>query len=270
MRKITLTAAVVATGLLATAGPASAIRYGELDDGEHPYVGLMVAYDIDDSGTYVPLWRCSGSMIDEDTFLTAGHCTDGADAVAIWFDEDLRDAAAVGYPDFDQADATGTPYAHPEYDDGAFYLHDVGVVELDEAYPLDTYGALPEEGILDEAVAGTGTPYALEVVGYGLQKRWPDQTGKSAALRLKMKADVSLINNDRILGNRGAGDYIVVSNNANGGLCSGDSGGPTLIRDTDTIVGVNSFVVNGNCAGLAGIYRIDQPDDLTWISGFLD
>lgn len=144
MRKSTLLAATAGLALVAgTAGPAAAIKYGEPDNGKHPYVGLMVAYVEDPTGALQPAWRCTGTQMDADTFLTAGHCTFGADAVAIWFGEDLTDAAAVGYPDFDSADATGTPFTNPDYDDAAFYLHDVGVVQLDSPVDFDKYGTLP-------------------------------------------------------------------------------------------------------------------------------
>lgn len=55
---------------------------------------------------------------------------------------------------------------------------------------------------------------------------------------------------------------------AHGGTCFGDSGGPMLLGDSDVIVGVNSFGLNGNCAGVGGAYRIDQADDLAFIGSF--
>src|SRR5690554_4298110 len=102
MRMRTLIAGAAGlAAVAATAAPASAIKWGEPDDGEHPYVGLMVAYttqdiDTDDDGEgddtgLVAAWRCSGTQMDENTFLTAGHCTYGAEAVAIWYGDDLRD-----------------------------------------------------------------------------------------------------------------------------------------------------------------------------------
>ena len=57
--------------LLTTAAPASAITYGQLDNGEHPYVGFMIWFDPTDPGWF----SCSGTLLDSTTFLTAGHCT---------------------------------------------------------------------------------------------------------------------------------------------------------------------------------------------------
>jgi hypothetical protein len=50
-----------------------------------------------------------------------------------------------------------------------------------------------------------------------------------------------------------------------GGTCFGDSGGPILYDDTDVILGVNSFVINNQWAGVGFAYRIDQADVLAWI-----
>jgi hypothetical protein len=51
-----------------------------------------------------------------------------------------------------------------------------------------------------------------------------------------------------------------------GGICFGDSGGPTFVKGTNVIVAVNSFVLSPNCTGAAGGYRVDQPDDLEWLA----
>ena len=65
-----------------------------------------------------------------------------------------------------------------------------------------------------------------------------------------------------------AGFNIQLSTNpgkGRGGSCFGDSGGPILYDATDIILGVNSFVVNGQCAGVGFAYRTDQEDVLAWI-----
>src|SRR5918995_4060868 len=88
--------------MLVVASPASSVQYGEPDvNNEYPWVGLMVAYDED----WNPLWRCSGSLLSRDLFLTAAHCVEEPAAhIAIWFDYDLTAATHPAYPDPDDAD----------------------------------------------------------------------------------------------------------------------------------------------------------------------
>ena len=76
-----------ATALLASlAVPAAGITNGQPDDGEHPYVSLVV-FDVEGN----PSHRCSASLLTPTVVLTAGHCTEGTSAARIWFDEDVQD-----------------------------------------------------------------------------------------------------------------------------------------------------------------------------------
>ena len=71
-------AAAAVTALTAMTASAGAITKNYQEDNVHDFVGLMVA--LDDQGEF--LWRCSGSLLDATTFLTAGHCTDAPAAGA--------------------------------------------------------------------------------------------------------------------------------------------------------------------------------------------
>ncbi|WP_127473477.1 S1 family peptidase [Microbacterium sulfonylureivorans] len=263
MRHKALAAVVAALALIGlSAAPAQAITDGVPDGDGHPEVGLMVAF-VDGA----PAWRCSGTLISPTVYLTAGHCTSGADHVELWFDDDVRDAAAHGYPF--TGEVSGTPYAHPQYDDAAFYLYDLGVVVLDEAVELDRYGALPALNQLD-ALAKTGKKAAtFTAVGYGLQKSFPDAASwKDEAVRLRMVSTPKL--NQINTGFTGDGSLLLSNNAHTGGTCSGDSGGPNFLGSTNVIAGVTSFGLNSACAGTGGVYRVDRADDLDWVATFLD
>src|SRR6266508_2644428 len=108
MKRLRLALIGIVAMLLATAAPAAAITYGEPDNGEHPYVGLVVFYDA--NGT--PLHRCSGTLLSAKVFLTAGHCTSGTASAQVWFDENV---VAPPYPF--EGGVTGTPFTHPGFDD---------------------------------------------------------------------------------------------------------------------------------------------------------
>lgn len=264
---LVLAAAVV---LLLTAIPAMAITNGEPDNGRHPFVGLMVADDADGN----PLWRCSGALISPTVFLTAGHCTESPAASAtIWFSEDVEATPGFGTPagyPF-EGDVDGTTHTHPSYDPAAFYLFDLGVVVLDEPVAMAEYGQLPELGVLD-GITGAEKKGALTAVGYGLQEINPNRL--TAELD-RLLASLDLINTKGVFGvPRGtsikvSGSGVGGDGSDSGGTCFGDSGGPQFLADTNVVVAVTSFGLNGNCAGTGGGYRVDQADDLEWLDTFL-
>ncbi len=98
MKKTIFVLGIVAVMLIATVGSAFAITNGQPDGDAHPYVGLLVFDAPDpDTGVVGPAWRCSGSLIAPNVVLTAGHCTDGAVAARVWFDEDVT-YDAVPFP----------------------------------------------------------------------------------------------------------------------------------------------------------------------------
>jgi hypothetical protein len=261
MKKVTIALLLTLTLVLSTIGVASAVTDGELDEEGHPYVGLMVAQD--ENGN--PLWRCSGTLLSETLFLTAGHCTEAPAAhVEIWFDSDVESGIpANGYPN--TGDAGGTPYTHPQYDPNAFFLYDLGVVVLDQPYNPGSFGALPDLDQLDGLKTQRGRQdVTFTAVGYGLQESFPDAASwKENNQRVRMVARPHLIQiNGGIVG-----DYsLLLSNNTNtGGTCFGDSGGPNFIGDSNVVAGVTSFGLNGTCGGTGGVYRVDRADDLDWL-----
>jgi len=260
--------AAAALTLLA-APPATAITYGQPDNGEHPYVGIMVANDADGN----PLWRCSGTLVSPTVYLTAGHCTDGAATATIWFEEDLqslRETGGTAYPFPDDLSVSGTAYTHPDYDDTAFFRNDLGVVVLDEPVSMPRYGAIPELGYFDKFFVKRGQNKQLfTAVGYGLQRNMPDQTGLTQADLVRLKATLKIINQDAAFGEKKAGNSVLFTNNAaTGGTCNGDSGGPIFVQGTNVVAAVTSFGMNARCAGTGGGYRVDTQDDLDWLATF--
>jgi len=247
--------------LLGAVPPVQAVSDGDLDGNGHPYVGLMVAQDA--SGK--PLWRCSGTLLSPWLFLTAGHCTESAVHVEIWFAADVESGIpANGYPY--TGDVGGTPQTHPQYDPNAFYRYDLGVVVLNNPVVMSNYGVLPEPDVLDKLARQRGKQdVTFTAVGYGMQASFPDAAyWKDRADRIRMVAYPRLIQIN-VPGYTGDYSLLLSNNHATGGTCFGDSGGPNFIGKSNVIGGVTSYGKNGNCAGTGGVYRVDRADDLGWL-----
>jgi hypothetical protein len=265
MKKVTIALLLTLMLVFSTFGAASAVTDGELDGEGHPYVGLMVAQDADGN----PLWRCSGTLLSDTLFLTAGHCTEAPAAhVEIWFDADVESGIpANGYPF--TGDVGGTPHTHPDYDPNAFFLRDVGVVVLDTSFPSPNgvYGVLPTLDQLDALKTKRGLQdVTFTAVGYGLQQINPVFI---QADRVRMVATPHLIQIN-VPGFVGDFSLLLSNNHSTGGTCFGDSGGPNFLGDSNVVAGVTSFGINGNCAGTGGVFRMDRSWSLDWVSSFLD
>jgi Trypsin len=275
-RTVTLLALLLGLVLVA-ASPAGAVTGNFQKDFEHEYVGLIVFYDA--NGEF--LWRCSGSLLTDRVFLTAGHCTDqnaeeSPVSARIYFEQDAgaHYDPALGYDPVTGYPLYGGITAHTLYDYGFDDFagfpnnRDIGLVILDApvqtVYPnIDTYASLAAPGSLDRLATRRGQQeVTFTISGYGVSLVNPVRT---VSYRERLMATTELVNlrsaltggfNLQLTANPGGGK---------GGTCFGDSGGPILYDATDVIVAVNSFVLNGNCAGVAFAYRTDQQAVIDWI-----
>ena len=268
MKKISRLVLLAAFLSLGVVGIASAITDGSLDGGGHPHVGLLI-FDVDGS----PAFRCSGTLLSPTVLLTAGHCTDGASGGRVWFEADIQsNQVALGYP---FGGATSVEFCgiatHPQFGEGSFVRHDVGVVTLCAPVDRSTYGVLPAENQLDALKTKRGTQdVTFTAVGYGGQKSFPDAASfHNSFLKIRMVAYPKL-NQINVPGF--TGDFsMLLSNNAHtGGTCFGDSGGPNFLGSTNIVAGVTSFGINGNCAGTGGVFRMDRKNVLDFVNSFLN
>ena len=273
MRKIAIASVIGLAFVLGMVNNVMAITNGQPDGNEHPYVGLVV-FDVYDpeQDMNVPAWRCSCSLLTPTIVLTAGHCTDGAVAARVYFDEVVQ-----GNPEYPYSGVTsydGIPNTNPDFCIGCgnglpgFGYRDIGVVVLTEPVPVGVvgeYAELPDPGLVDTLK----NKAPIDLVGYGVQwqeRGTPPHLWKGEKIRLNAPSDLvsgKFVHSDefiRIALNPGGGS---------GGTCFGDSGGPNLLGGTNTVLAVNSYVTNYNCAGVGYSSRVDIPEVLVWIEDFM-
>jgi hypothetical protein len=259
---------------------ASAITWGELDNGAHPNVGAIVIIHDPYPETTEPRIMCSGSLIHERIFLTAGHCTSPIARVVAAGTYTLNDFR-VSFADNALDPATwlelATVATHPGYRStpdsaGGGPMIDVGLVILKDPVTGIEPVAIAAEGLLDRLkkdskLRDNGDAASFTSAGYGTTLAWPPSEIISPD-GLRRHADSSY----RALFKH----WLAMSQNQaldNGGTGYGDSGGPTFWINPATgekiLVAITSrgdipTVSTGVC------FRIDIPESLDFIQEIRD
>jgi Trypsin len=260
MRKHLFISVTTVMILLFTITNTKAITFGQPDGNGHPQVGLLLG-DFLGNGTPIP--HCSGTLIAQSVFLTAGHCTKAftdAGVTNVWvtfdpvFDPDASPLIpAVGFA------------THPNFNSNTLF-NDVGVVLLSQPVQGVTFGTLPTLNLLDQMKAdGTLQNQTFVNVGYGATavfKGMPPLLNFDGVRRFSLSPFSSLTQNWlHLLGNNDATNE--------GGTCSGDSGGPHFLGDTLLIVSVTSWG-DGVCRSLSMSQRLDTQSVRDFLSGYVD
>lgn len=246
--------------LLVTSSRAGAITYGTVDtNNTYSNAGTFVVQSPE--GEVFPF--CSGTLIAQNVFLTASHCT-------LYFENVLAPDGYTAYVSFDLSipwgeltNSTTTLYAisdvvtNPNYSQAQKDPGDLGVLILESDVEGVTPATLPPCGLLDQLVARNGLKGAVfTAVGYGIQNRVvgggnPFFQDLNPIPRMYALSTFNALNPG----------YLRLSQNpatGNGGACYGDSGGPIFLMVEDqTLLVAITITGDAVCRATNVVYRLD-------------
>ncbi len=245
-RLIVLTVMLTA---LTAATPAAAITNGQPDDNAHPNVGGLVSPTQYPDGTWL---YCSGTLISETVFLTAAHCGEDGERVAVTFDTAYQAGDSVYY---------GTFHADDSYPGPASDSHDIAVVVLDAPIPGITPAELPTANSLSRLPRDQ----TFTSVGYGAYEVTNGPGGHQFLyddVRMNATGTLNATNKTwlRISMNPSTG---------NGGTCYGDSGGPNFLG-TSQIVAAITITGDAVCRATNVVYRLDTESAREFLGQYVD
>lgn len=300
MRRIALTTLAAGTVAALVAGPAAAISsYNSVPAPERTEVGaFVVLYDRDGDGLidrFRPL--CSGTMVDDDTFLTAAHCNVGwfdTDRFFVSLEQDFAGLSAAydathpaltdpaGLEDHLEAKADhflaqgwvveGDVESDPAFPGNNADSHDIGVVDFADrdVTPADTWAftpaTLPTAGQLSALGSRALDAATWWAVGYGTQeaRRGPGgHVHPSGGVRLKAMLDFDALN---------AAWVRLAMNEARGlgGACYGDSGGPNFVElDGGLLLAATTITGDVPCYATNVAYRLDTASARAFLDDFV-
>jgi len=287
LRRTALCAATAAACAFALSAPALAINtYNARPAPERTEVGSLVAQydrDGDPSTPDAVRWVCSGTMISDNVFLTAAHCTtDWPEGTRLGVSlaqntQDEIDAAAKSASSpgelFNEVAAEGTPHSDPAYPGPASNPHDIAVLTFDSqgVSKLHEWGAyrpatLPTEGQLTKMRPRARNAVDYLVVGYGTSEAVRGPGGhQHPGGGSRMEAPVGF--------NSLTKSWLKLDMHAqhgNGGACYGDSGGPNFgLIDGQLVLLGTTITGDTPCYATNVTYRMDTPSARKFLADYV-
>jgi secreted trypsin-like serine protease len=216
---------------------------GTLATGD-PAVGYLSASD----PTLGYGWGCTGTLVKDNIFVSAGHCVEDATASTtfkIYFGSDIANATAADWH------AVSGFHAHPKYGSAGWDIgqgYDCSVLTLSQ--PVAGVTPIPYS---HTAVDSTFDGSTVRVVGYGVSNGVA-QTGSGT----KRELTTTIVSHEGGVINVGSSGHT---------SCQGDSGGPTFKKfgGVEQIIGITSFGEQ-NCPTYGSMTRVDMC--AAWIDTF--
>jgi hypothetical protein len=257
-RTASLLIALLLIALSAT--PALGIVGGQPDGNGHPYVGAL---DVRPTGRRIP---CTGTLISPTVFLTAGHCTAFFDQVGlsearVTFDPVFSDSAKF-YTGVVHTNSAYIPFATGAYSDPG----DFGVIVFSQPVNGITPAALPTAGLLDQLGPRGLRNVLFPTVGYGVTRLLGGSNGGGLPDIDRNSAGTRMLATQTFFSVTDA--WLRLSMLDGGQVCTGDSGAPNFLGDTNLVVAIG---VGGDfaCNAMDATLRLDTPSAREFLGQFV-
>eukprot|EP00594_Rhizosolenia_setigera_P007730 CAMPEP_0178965638 /NCGR_PEP_ID=MMETSP0789-20121207/16429_1 /TAXON_ID=3005 /ORGANISM="Rhizosolenia setigera, Strain CCMP 1694" /LENGTH=296 /DNA_ID=CAMNT_0020650717 /DNA_START=50 /DNA_END=940 /DNA_ORIENTATION=+ len=204
---------------------------------------------------------CGGSLIAPGYVLSAAHCGFDTDFDLVWIGRhNVEDSSEEGYESINVVEK----FLHPSYDETTLE-NDVMILKLESDSTAQVVA-------YDTGDADTSEGNPVTVMGWGSTTE-PD--GETSDVLLEVELDI--VSNCDCCKRWGGGitDGMMCAEDAEKASCTGDSGGPLIIKgsdaESDMQVGIVSFVSSNGCPDPdlpSGFVRISEYVD--WIKCLVD
>jgi len=223
---------------------------GDVPDGEYPFMAAL--RDTRHGSTANEQQFCGGTLIDQDSVLTAAHCVDGSSV------SPLRVTVGRTVLSSGQGQTRGVSriFVHPNYRGNSSDAYDAAVLDLDG--PVTGIAPIKlsrsSEDSLEQAghfatVAGWGNTIAQPASGTS-GNNYPD---RMRAARVPLVSDSRA---KQVYGGGFVSSLMVAAGEKGKDTCQGDSGGPMFTKTSDKYrqIGITSFGYGCAAAGYPGVY----------------
>lgn len=236
---------------------------GPPDGDVHRYVGA-----IDGRPVGGPVKFGSGVLISPTVLLTVGHGTARFDGAGLTRARVTFESTVTGTSTWYE----GTVHTNPTYDPSGSGnrgdFGDLGVIVFDQPVPGITPAQLPPGGFLDHLALDPDRA-RFEIPGYGISgyTGGPDGGGRrhpdagSGGTRTLVEAAYSSL----------SPGFLRLHTTNGAQICTGDSGSPNILADTDLVVGVTAVEqsLNGvQCESNPWAQRVDTPAARSFLSEY--
>jgi len=214
---------------------------------------------------------CGGTVLNEDTILTAAHCfgNGNQDPTTVH----LKDTDLVSSGDGKGIDVPiGQIFSHPGWN-SATLANDIAIVKLSRRVTFDrnVQSACLPYNYQGKNLFNILKNPAPTVAGWGSERVGGPTTSKLKQAKVAMKTQSECRNAYRNVGQVSIDDTKICAGEGKTDSCNGDSGGPLLSNHLEsgwTVVGVTSFGVDCARPDFPGVYtRVDKY--LNWIEQHL-